>query len=159
MLSRRPEVGGDVVSARSVGLNHVGLCVRDLDAAVAFYRDVAGFEVKVPPMRLGGDWFDTLTWNEGADIEIAMLGLGGFTIQLVRYHAAGADPVAPGHNHPGNPHLCIDVDDVDAKHAEVLALGAHRPTVIVDIAGTGARSFYVDDPDGTPVEFLQMPTP
>jgi catechol 2,3-dioxygenase-like lactoylglutathione lyase family enzyme len=147
------------MGARSVGLNHVGLCVRDLAAAVAFYRDVAGFEVKVPPMRLGGDWFDTLTWNEGADIEVAMLGLGGFTIQLVRYHAAGADPVAPGHNHPGNPHLCIDVDDVDAKHAEVLALGAHRPTAIVDIAGTGARSFYVEDPDGTPVEFLQMPTP
>ena len=54
-----------------------------------------------------------LTWNEGAEIEVAMLALGGFTMQLVGYHAAGADPVAPGHNHPGNPHLCIDVDDVD----------------------------------------------
>lgn len=147
------------MGARSVGLNHMGLCVRDLDASVAFYRDVAGFEVRMPPTRLGGDWFDTLTWNQGADIEIAMLGLGEFTIQLVRYHAAGAEPVAAGHHHPGNPHLCIDVDDVDAKHAEVLALGAHRPTVIVDIAGTGVRSFYVEDPDGTPVEFLQMPTP
>ena len=135
----------------------MGLCVRDLGAAVDFYRDVAGFEVRVPPTRLGGEWFDTLTWNDGADIEIAMLALGGFTIQLVEYHAAGADAVAPGHNHPGNPHLCIDVDDVDAKHADVVALGAHRPTAIVDIAGTGARSFYVEDPDGTPVEFLQMP--
>lgn len=147
-----------MVSARSVGLNHVGLCVRDLGVAVDFYRDVAGFEVRVPPTRLGGEWFDTLTWNVGADIEVAMLALDGFIIQLVQYHAAGADAVAPGHNHPGNPHLCIDVDDVDAKHAEVLALAAHRPTAIVDIGGTGARSFYVEDPDGTPVEFLQMPS-
>ncbi|MBM3659388.1 MAG: VOC family protein [Actinobacteria bacterium] len=145
------------MAARSVGLNHVGLCVRDVAAAVAFYRDVAGFEVRVSPFRMAGEWFDTLTWNDGAEIEVAMLALGGFTLQLVGYHAAGADPVAPGHNHPGNPHLCIDVDDVEAKHAEVAALGAHRPTVIVDIVGTGARSFYVQDPDGTPVEFLQMP--
>jgi len=135
----------------------MGLCVRDVGAAVAFYRDVAGFEVRTASFRLGGEWFDTLTWNEGAEIEVAMLALGDFTMQLVGYHAAGAEPVAPGHNHPGNPHLCIDVDDVDAKHAEVLALSAHRPTAIVEIAGTGARSFYVEDPDGTPVEFLQMP--
>ena len=134
----------------------MGLCVRDVGAAVAFYRDVAGFEVRTASFRLGGEWFDTLTWNEGAEIEVAMLALGDFTMQLVGYHAAGAEPVAPGHNHPGNPHLCIDVDDVDAKHAEVLALSAHRPTAIVEIAGTGARSFYVEDPDGTPVEFLQM---
>jgi len=146
------------MAARSVGLNHMGLCVRDLGAALAFYRDVAGFEVRLPPTRMSGGWFDTLTRNDGAEIEVAMLDLAGFTIQLVEYHAAGADAVAPGHNHPGNPHLCIDVDDVDAKHAEVLALGAHRPTDVVDIAGTGVRSFYVEDPDGTPVEFLQMPT-
>ena len=146
------------MAARTVGLNHMGLCVRDVGASVAFYRDVVGFEVRTPPFRMAGEWFDTLTWNEGAEIEVAMLALGGFTMQLVGYHAAGADPAPPGHNHPGNPHLCIDVDDVDATHAEVLALGAHRPTAIVDIAGTGTRSFYVEDPDGTPVEFLQMPT-
>jgi glyoxylase I family protein len=137
----------------------MGLCVKDLETAVAFYRDVAGFEVRTPPTRLGGEWFDTLTRNHGADIEIAMLELGSFTLQLVQYHAAGADAVEPGHNHVGNPHLCIDVADVDAKHAEVVASGRHRPTAIVDIAGTGVRSFYVEDPDGTPIEFLQMPAP
>jgi glyoxylase I family protein len=142
----------------SIGLNHLGLCVRDVKAAIAFYTEVAGFSVRMPPSRLAGEWFDTLTWNEGAEIEVAMLELGPFTLQLVQYHAAGADAVAPGHNHPGNPHLCIDVVDVDAKHAEVVATGRHRPTAIVDIAGTGARSFYVEDPDGTPVEFLALPS-
>ncbi len=140
-------------------LNNVGLCVRDLAAAVDFYRDVAGFTVRTAPLHLAGQWFDTLTWNEGAEIEVAMLELDGFTLQLVQYHAAGAGAVTPGHNHPGNPHLCIDVADVDAKHDAVIASARHRPTPIVDIAGTGARSFYVEDPDGTPVEFLQMPSP
>jgi catechol 2,3-dioxygenase-like lactoylglutathione lyase family enzyme len=31
------------VTARSTGVNHVGLCVRDLGASLAFYRDVVGF--------------------------------------------------------------------------------------------------------------------
>ena len=135
----------------------MGLCVSDLAASLAFYRDVAGFTVQSGPYHIVGEWFDTLTWNEGADIEVAMLELDGFTIQLVQYHAAGADPAPTGHNHVGNPHLCINVVDVDAKHAAVVATGAHRPTAIVDLANTGFRSFYVDDPDGTPVEFLQAP--
>jgi catechol 2,3-dioxygenase-like lactoylglutathione lyase family enzyme len=135
----------------------MGLCVRDLRASLAFYTEVAGFTVRMAPRRMAGEWFDVLTGNHGADIEVAMVELGSFTLQLVRYHAAGASPSSPGHNHPGNPHLSIKVDDVDAKHAEVVASGQHHPTAIVDIAGVGARSFYVEDPDGTPVEFIALP--
>jgi catechol 2,3-dioxygenase-like lactoylglutathione lyase family enzyme len=140
----------------AAGVDHLGLCVRDLRASLAFYTEIAGFTVRMAPRRMAGAWFDTLTRNDGADIEVAMLELGWYTLQLVQYHAAGASPVAPGHNHPGNPHLSIRVVDVDAKHAEVVASGAHRPTPIVDIAGAGARSFYVEDPDGTPVEFITL---
>jgi len=136
----------------------MGLCVRDAAAATEFYRDVAGFAVRSGPSRIRGDWFDTLTHNRGAEIEVVMLALGDFTLQLVQYHEAGADAAPAGHHHAGNPHLCFDVSDVDAKHAEVVASGRNRPTAIVDIAGTGARSFYVEDPDGTPVEFLQLPS-
>jgi catechol 2,3-dioxygenase-like lactoylglutathione lyase family enzyme len=140
----------------AAGVDHLGLCVRDLRASLAFYTEIAGFTVRMAPRRMAGAWFDTLTRNDGADIEVTMLELGSFTLQLVQYHAAGASPVASGHNHPGNPHLSIRVVDVDAKHAEVVASGAHRPTSIVDITGAGARSFYVEDPDGTPVEFITL---
>jgi len=138
------------------GLNHVGLCVRDLGASLAFYRDVAGLSVQVAPLRTGGDWFDTITRNEGAEIEIAQLTIGDFTLQLVQYHAAGVELVESGHLHPGNPHLSFDVVDIDGKHAAVVASGASRPTEIVEIPGVGGRSFYVEDPDGTPVEFIAM---
>jgi hypothetical protein len=87
-----------------------------------------------------------------------MLELDGFTMQLVQYHAAGADPAPTGHNHVGNPHLCINVVDVDTKHAAVTESGEHRPTAIMRLANTEYRSFYVEDPDGTPVEFIQAPS-
>jgi catechol 2,3-dioxygenase-like lactoylglutathione lyase family enzyme len=137
------------------GLNHVGLTVSSLDASVAFYRDVVGFEL-FSRRRMQGEWFDTLTHNSGADIEVAMLRLGTFVLQLVEYHAAGGDRLALAHHHVGNPHLCIDVDDVDARHAAIVVSGCHEPTPIVDILGLGHRSFYVVDPDGVPVELLTM---
>jgi catechol 2,3-dioxygenase-like lactoylglutathione lyase family enzyme len=135
-------------------LNHIGLTVADLDASLAFYCDVVGFELGLRT-RAAGAWFDTLTRNEGADIEIAMLTLGDFTLQLVQYHAAGGATLPLAHHNIGNPHLCIEVDDVDRRHRTVTASGAHDPTPIVDIMNTGIRSFYVHDPDGVPVELLQ----
>jgi len=135
-------------------LNHVGITVTDLDASLAFYRDVVGFEVDLRT-RIAGEWFDTLTRNEGADIEIAMLRLADFTLQLVQYHAAGGARLEVAHHNVGNPHLCIEVDDVDARHEKITESGRHDPTPIVEIMGTGIRSFYVHDPDGVPVELLQ----
>lgn len=137
------------------GLNHAGLTVSDLDNSIAFYREVVGFELSLRT-RVQGDWFDTLTDNRGADIEIAMMTLDGFTLQLVRYHRAGGEQLPLAHHHVGSPHLSIDVDDVETRHAAVCAAGNLRPTPIVDIMGTGIRSFYVRDPDGVPVELIQM---
>ena len=138
-------------------LNHVGLTVTDLGASLAFYCDVVGFELGLRT-RLAGDWFDALTDNDGADIEIAMLQLADFTLQLVQYHAAGGSTLPLAHHHVGNPHLCIQVNDVDARHEKITASGSHGPTAIVDIMGSGIRSFYVHDPDGVPVELLESPS-
>ena len=136
-------------------VNHVGITVTDLDASLAFYCEVVGFELGLRT-RAAGAWFDALTRNQGADIEIAMLRLDDFTLQLVQYHASGGATLALGHHHVGNPHLCIEVDDVDARHESISASGRHDPTPIVDIMDTGIRSFYVHDPDGVPVELLQL---
>ena len=138
-------------------LNHLGVTVTDLDASLDFYCDVVGFALGLRT-RAKGDWFDTLTRNTGADIEIAMLKLDDFTLQLVQYHASGGAPLSLAHHNVGNPHLCIEVDDVDARHRTITASGLHDPTPIVDIMGSGIRSFYVHDPDGLPVELLQMPS-
>lgn len=73
---------------------------------------------------------------------------------LVQYRAGGAAAVASGHNRVGNVHVCVTVADVEAKHRQVSDLGL-EPTVLVEVAGGRSRSFYVDDPDGTPIEFTQ----
>jgi catechol 2,3-dioxygenase-like lactoylglutathione lyase family enzyme len=151
---RRPTI----VQVRSLSVNHIGLTVRDVERSVTFYRDVVGMEL-FSRRQMKGEWFDTLTHNHGAVIDVAMLRLGTFTLQLVQYLEAGGDVLPVAHHHVGNPHLCINVDDVEAFHAQATARGGLEPTPIVDILGSGIRSFYVRDPDGIPVEFLQERSP
>ncbi|HLN16105.1 MAG TPA: VOC family protein [Acidimicrobiales bacterium] len=135
-------------------LDHVGFTVSDLQTSVAFYRDVVGCRVLLPHVATGGTWFDMLTGNEGAAIDVALLGLGQVTLQLVAYRAGGAPGGPTGHAHVGNAHLSVEVADLDGLHARLTASGRGDPTPIVDLPAPGRRSFYVTDPDGVPVEFM-----
>ena len=137
-------------------VNHVGLTVTDLGRSVAFYRDVVGLQVQVEGFRTGGEWFDRLTENSGAVIHGAMLRDGDFCLQLLHYEQGGEPEAVTGHNRVGNLHVSINVSDVHALRDEILADGAHDPTPIVDLPVPGARSFYIRDPDGVPVEFMQL---
>jgi catechol 2,3-dioxygenase-like lactoylglutathione lyase family enzyme len=134
-------------------LNHMGLTVRDLEASVAFYRDVAGM-TEGRRNETGGPWFDRLTGNEGARIRVAHLTLGGFTLQLVQYLAAGGEALTLHHRRGGNPHLCFNVPDFQRRRELALACGSAFVSPIERLPG-GKRSFYVADPDGLPVELME----
>ena len=138
-------------------LLHVGLTVTDMGASVGFYRDVVGMAVASEFVGRN-DWFDELTDNPGAELSVTHLRLGRFELQLIEYLAGGlAEPAELAHNRIGSPHLCFLVTDVDAKFAEVSGRGDVTITSEVTNIAAGARSFYVADPDGVPVEFVQIP--
>jgi catechol 2,3-dioxygenase-like lactoylglutathione lyase family enzyme len=134
-------------------VNHVGLTVSDLDASLTFYVGIVGMTVETRT-KSGGPWFDTLTGNDGAVLDVVMLRSPDVVLQLVRYERGGNDAAVTGHNHVGNVHLCINVDDVEARRAAIVGAGLPA-TPIVDLPAPGMRSFYTADPDGVPVEFLE----
>lgn len=54
-------------------------------------------------------------------------------------------------------HLAISVENVDAEHARITALG-YPPKNIVNMAYEGkplAKFFFIDDPDGYKIEVVQ----
>ena len=100
-------------------IDHVAIAVKDLDAALDFYRDALGLEVaerrEVPA--------------EG--VEIAFLPMGESEIELLR-------PLDEGNSigrfiakrGEGIHHLCLRVDDIEAAVARLEAAGARMATEI-----------------------------
>jgi len=136
-------------------LNHVGLTVKNLEASLRFYREVVGMKVE-PSFALKNGGFARLTRNPAAAIKGAYVLAGTFRLQLLEYTAGGGTAQHIHHNNSGSPHMSFGVPDVEAKYLEVQAMG--WPKIISDIEEVVPRfrSFYVEDPDGVPVEFFQM---
>ena len=160
--------------------HHVGITVRDIERSFAFYTDLVGMtvwnqeealDVEAPeerePYRSSGgmeflafrsEAFDTLTGNHGAEFKYVMLQSAdrGFVLQLTEYLIGGAEGCDVAHNRPGSPHLSFFVPDVDATFAAVDASPDFSPTSNVVQITPSMRSFYVNDPDGVPVEFIEV---
>ena len=161
--------------------HHVGFTVRDIERSFAFYRDIVGMtvwnqeeelDVKPPTERqtetgsttgveissVRSEAFDRLTNNPGSEIKYLMLASADrkLVFQLIEYVAGGGPELELDHNRPGSMHFSFFVDDVDAKRAEIERRGDVK--IISDVVRItpSMRSFYASDPDGVPVEFLEV---
>jgi len=134
---------------------HVGLTVGDIERSAAFYRDVAGMQ-EGERMRSANAAFGRLVNNPGATLEVVFLTLDGFTLQLLQYFTQGGVRLAVTHNNIGSPHLSFFVPDVEEKYRALTARTdvAITSPIVRNESGT-IKSFYVADPDGVPVEFVE----
>jgi catechol 2,3-dioxygenase-like lactoylglutathione lyase family enzyme len=114
--------------------------VDDVDAALAFYCGLLGFEEVMHPapafaMVLHGDLRLALSAPGG--------GPGGGQAM-----PDGTVPTPGGWNR-----FSIQVDDLDAEVGRLSAAGARFRNEVVD--GVGGRQVLVEDPAGNPVELFQ----
>jgi methylmalonyl-CoA epimerase len=128
----------------SVGLNldHVAITVRDMDRAVAFYRDVLGFEV------LGQLVLD------GGTFKLVYLQAGTGRIELFAFTEKGrASDTQNRDQDLGLKHVAFSVDDVDAVAHRLKAHGVPLTLEPLDAPG-GVRLAFFHDPDGNLLELV-----
>jgi catechol 2,3-dioxygenase-like lactoylglutathione lyase family enzyme len=161
--------------------NHVGLTVKNIERSYAFYHELVGMSewkweedqqaeyasAERVSLQDGtqiisskSEAFDRLTNNPGAEFKTVMLrsldAHDRLVLQLVEYTAGGSGELELGHARAGSMHLSFYVRDVEEKRRQVESFGTAKIlSEIVYILPT-MRSFYVADPDGVPVEFLQV---
>ena len=159
----RPRRG--IPTARNV--DHVGVTVPDLEAAIRFFVDVLGCDLLYrsgPFADPEGDGMERgLAVDRRAVLDLALLRCGpNLNVELLRF--ATPEPAAPPprNSDPGAAHLAFAVDDLEAAMAYL----AGQPGVTL-LAGpntvpfgpsAGLRYVYFTAPWGLTLELVAVPT-
>lgn len=155
---------------------HIGLHVRDYEAALAFYRDTLGFqEVFTLSMR---DFYETMrhssagnrTEAKGDADEVWLTYLrirDGQYLELFPEHAVDA---IPDYAHQSFFHFSLEVEDIDAAVALLRQRGITVYNLHIDainnlpapdqfkavVGRCGSRLAWIKDPDGNLIEVMQL---
>jgi catechol 2,3-dioxygenase-like lactoylglutathione lyase family enzyme len=151
-------------------MDHVGIVVDDLAAAMAFFLEL-GLELQ-GESPVGGGWVDRVVGLEGVRADIAMLQTpdGHGRVELAKFHAPsgqGGDPQAPANtphapastphapaNTPGIRHITFAVDDLDDVLARLQARGAELVGEVERYENI-YRLCYIRGPEGIIIELAE----
>ena len=126
---------------RPLGIDHVVIRVRDLDAMIAFYCDVVGCTVE----------------RRRDDIGLIQLRAGAALIDLVPVDGmlGAKGGAAPGPEGRNMDHLCLRIAnfEIEAVRAHLKSHGVEPGEEGLRYGSTGeAVSIYFADPDGNTLE-------
>jgi catechol 2,3-dioxygenase-like lactoylglutathione lyase family enzyme len=137
-------------------LEHVGIVVDDLAAAVEFFTEL-GLEPRGRG-QVEGEWVGRIIALDDVKAELAMLQApgGGGEIELVKFHSPPAetgDSHAPS-NTLGLRHVSFLVEDIDAVVAGLRARSTELMGELVQYENS-YRLCYVRGPEGIVVELAE----
>ena len=137
-------------------MDHVGVIVDDLEAAIDFFVEL-GLEVQ-SRFSVDGTLVDRIVGLEGVRNAAAMLQTpdGSGRLELIQFNAppsVGDDGHAPA-NTRGLRHLAFAVDDIDDAIARLQAHGAELVGELVNYEDS-YRLCYVRGPEGIIVELAE----
>lgn len=148
-----------------VGVGNFAHIVEDLEASLAFYRDVLGLEVTVSADYAANAAVQAMGDTPDAESRIAVLDVPGLEmgIELIEYRGIGRKMQHPHFVDPGAANLAFRPHDLDTLFpavsgfpgVKVLTFGG-EPVTIATPNGT-LHAVFVQDPDGFVVEMLEDP--
>jgi catechol 2,3-dioxygenase-like lactoylglutathione lyase family enzyme len=149
-------------------IDHCGLTIPDLDAALEFYVSVLGGEElyrmgpfdarQIPAMPDGRDWTDAHVNVADASLRFAAVQLGtDFVVELFEYTRPQGVATPPRNNDAGGHHLGLRVSDLDVALEFLRERGVQTfETIEADEGPTaGTRAAYFLDPWGNHLELVE----
>jgi methylmalonyl-CoA/ethylmalonyl-CoA epimerase len=148
-----PALAGDRAPAPEgpsfeITANHVGISVPDLDASIAWYHRMLGF-----------DLVRKMTKDADPKMVFALIRRGNFNLELFQVDKSRAmpayrfDPTADLYVH-GIKHLAFEVKDAVAASNELKAKGAK--ILLGPVVGPRTTYVFIADNSGIPFELIQF---
>lgn len=138
-----------------VSFCHLVVGVTDMDRALEFYRDVLGMDVVFETL-ISGEPFDAVL-HAKREQEGRVVGglLGGLMVELLSLGAKPGAEKPARRGVTGIQNVSLSVTDLNDTHRRIRDAGYQPDQEPFEIGGV--RMFFVKDPDGTPVEFIELP--
>jgi glyoxylase I family protein len=152
----------DDTAARGLrAVHHIGATIADMERSLAFWERCLGVRARWRAI-LDAPYLGRYVGYPGIRIDASVLDLpGGIVLELLHYLDRDDPPHDDATAQPGNVHLCLLVDNIDAQWARAVALGARpvadAPVDVTAGPNAGARVAYLRDPDGITVELYCRP--
>jgi glyoxylase I family protein len=138
-----------------IKFENVGIAVRDLDEAIAFFTDL-GLSV-LGRATVSGEWADTAVGLDGNHAQVAVLQTpdGNSCLELFEYIHPDAIETTPTHpNDIGMHRVAFKVDDID-EAVEVAASRGYHPLRGVATYENSYKLTYLRGPSDILVMFAQ----
>lgn len=137
-------------------MDHVGLSVRDMDRAIAFYRDVIGMELTLD--RVFDVPLAKIIGIEDASARVAHMKLGNSVVELFQYSSPESRDRIPDHNQSdyGLSHAGFLVDDFQAEYDRLKEHGIEFLGEPVEIR-PGVFVAYFYGVEGEVLEIRKLP--
>lgn len=137
-------------------MDHVGIIVDDLPAAIDFFAEL-GLELRGQATN-EGDWVDRIIALEGTRADIAMMQTpdGHGQVELVKFDSPpspSGDAHAPGHA-LGIRHITFMVEDIDDVLARLRGHGAELVGELEQYENV-LRVCYIRGPEGIIIELAE----
>ena len=133
--------------------SHLVVGVTDMDRALAFYRGLLGLDVVFDQTMSGAGFDQALGGSDGHRGRVVGGLVGGVMLELLSLGGGDSRPATK--SIVGNQNISLSVTDLDDTHRRVRDAGYKPDQSPFEIAGV--RMFFVRDPDGTAVEFIEFP--
>jgi catechol 2,3-dioxygenase-like lactoylglutathione lyase family enzyme len=138
-----------------VSFCHLVVGVTDMDRALEFYRDVLGMEIIFETL-ISGEPFDSVLQAKRQQEGRVVGGLlGGLMVELLSLGAKPAEGKPARRGITGIHNVSLSVTDLNDTYRRIIDAGYPPDQEPFEIGGV--RMFFVQDPDGTPVEFIELP--
>jgi len=143
-----------------MGVNHIGLSVKNLDRTLGFYQSVSGFELVSRQSVSNSIAAEELFGVEGVAYEIAVLEAPNMLFEFIEFEHNADEPMRKMPvNGPGMTHTCFQSPSDASGYEKFGDAGAailsysNQP---IDLGGYGVTYAYGYDPEGNMFEMEQL---